>query len=178
VAKLGNASNLPGRAREQPAVSGFCHRLLSDFPKRWPQRFPLLLQVRHLKYVARFGVIEARQFPADNWREILIQRVKGIGLQFPEGAAQLVHDPVNRVEKETFFHFQLAAAQFPIGAEKKVKSKYFVLEFVQYSLADEAKISDVFFILASPNLAPVAAANDLETRLAHVFLLPRAISES
>jgi len=77
-----------------------------------------------------------------------------------------------------FLHFQLPAAQLPLGAQQEMKSKYFMFEFIQSSPAYETEISNIFFVFTPPNRAPILAADDFQPRLAHVLFLLEAMPES
>jgi hypothetical protein len=82
------------------------------------------------------------------------------------------------VKEDALFHLQLPAAQSPVCPKEKMKSKDFVLEFIQNPLADQTEIRDIFFIFATPHLAPVPAADNLEPRMAHMLLLLQTVTES
>ena len=69
--------------------------------------------------------------PADHATEILVDGVKGIRLKFAENPPQLLFDPVYLVEETAAVDFQLAAAQFPVRAQKKMVFEQGVLGIVK-----------------------------------------------
>ena len=96
-------------------------------------------------------------------------------MKFTEYAAQLALDAVDHVKERTAVHFQLATAELPIGAKKKMKAENPVFGFVQITLANETEIGDVFFVAATPDLTAVPPAEDFEPDMAHMFFLADAV---
>jgi hypothetical protein len=100
--------------------------------------------------------------------EILVERVEGVRLELAVYAAQLLLNPVDGVEEETAIHFQLAAAEFPVGAEQEVEAEQLVFLIVEITFADQAEIGDIFLVFSSPNLTPDLASEERETHMGHV----------
>src|ERR1043166_10059209 len=81
-----------------------------------------------------------REFEARRPVEILIQRKQRVGLQLPEDAAQLLFDPVDRVEKIATVDTEFARAQLPVGSQQKMVTEHAVLLAVQRAPGNETEI--------------------------------------
>jgi hypothetical protein len=107
--------------------------------------------------------------------EVFVQREQSVRLELAEGPAELLLDPVKRVEKRPAVDFHLAATEFPVRPQQKVKPECPVFGFVQKTPADQTEIRNVFLIAAPPDLPPLPAAKDLKPDVTHVFFLPHTI---
>ncbi len=79
--------------------------------------------------------------------EVFVNREQRVRLQFTEGLAELLFDPVQLMEKCAAFQVQLPAAELPIGSQQEVISEDAVLTFVQSPLANQAEIGGKFLVL-------------------------------
>jgi hypothetical protein len=59
-----------------------------------------------------------------------------------------------------------------------MKAKDSIFKIIQIMLAYQAEIRDVFLVFATPNRAPILAADDFEPCMTHVLLLQQAGPES
>jgi len=87
---------------------------------------------------------------ADGSSEILIQRVKAIGFELAENAAELLFDPVDGVGESCAIDFHLPAAEFLVRAEQEMIAEHVMLKIGQGATADQAKIGDIILIFSYP----------------------------
>jgi hypothetical protein len=73
------------------------------------------------------------------------------------------------MKEVTAIHLELAATEFPVRPQEKVKSEKPVFIIVQHSTADEAKVGNVFFPLARIGPPAIAAAAELQGNRAGVI---------
>lgn len=78
-------------------------------------------------------------------------------LQFAEGAAQLLLNPVHIVEERSAVNLQFAAAQAPIRAQQEVIFENAVFVFAQRAAGNQNKIGHELFILHAPHRFPLPA---------------------
>jgi len=121
----------------------------------------------------------AYRLPANHATEILVERVERVRLQFAKDPSEPLFDPVDHMEESAAVNFQLAAAQAPVGAQKKMVLEDGVLDFVESAPADEAEIGDVFLLLAGVDSPAFASPAKLERNRTDVLggngALPEAV---
>jgi hypothetical protein len=98
------------------------------------------------------------RFLLDHASKILVQGIQGVRLQFGEFPAQNLFNAVNVVEKSAAVDFQLAAAEFPVGAEEKEIPENAVFRIFQDAPANQGKVSDKLFPFTGVSVASRTAA--------------------
>ena len=115
---------------------------------------------------------------ADHAAEVFTQRVERVGLEFGEDASQPLLDPVDRMKESAAIHVELAATEFPVRPQDKVKPEKPVFVIVQHAAADEAKVGKVLFPLARIGPPAIAAAAELQGNRADVIRISGELSKT
>jgi hypothetical protein len=100
--------------------------------------------------------------PLDRATKVVIEGVERVGLQFRECAPQLPFNAVDGVKEGATVDLELAAAEFPVGAQEVVISEYFMVEIIEHAPANEAEVGHIFFALAGVGTAALTAAADFQ----------------
>lgn len=110
----------------------------------------------------------------DGTAEILIEREQGEGLQFTVNTAEFLLNTVNSVKKTAAIHTEPAAAETPIRAQQKMKTKDAIFVFIQGFFADQTKVGNVIFVFSAPDASAVFTGTILERDFAHISFLRQA----
>ena len=140
--------------------------LLCNLPQRRPNR-SWLGGLRHEDHIG----LRYRS------REIIVQRIQAVRLQFPKYTSQCLLNSIYRVKEIAAIHLHLPAAKPPIGAQQKVIPEYQVVGITQVAAAHEAEIGDVILVetgVAHPYV--LTHARD-QTDLAHELLFGDTLPE-
>src|ERR1019366_6693546 len=110
------------------------------------------------------------------------QRKQGVRLRFREGPAEFLFHAVHLVEEIAAIYVQPPAAQLPIRAQQKEKTKRPVLVFVQGALGHQTNIGHILFDLAAVGSPAVFTLGELERHRTRVLpdldALPVAVETS
>jgi hypothetical protein len=82
------------------------------------------------------------------------------------------------MKEGTAIHLQLAATEFPVRPQDKVKSEKPVFVIVQHPTADEAEVGNVLFPLARIGPPAIAAAAELQGDRADVIGFSRELPKT
>src|ERR1700722_3534135 len=103
----------------------------------------------------------ADRLAANNAAEILVERVEGVRLQFAEDPSEALFDAVDHMEEGAAVYLQLAAAQAPVSAQKKVVLEDCVLYLVESAPADQTEVGDEFLLFAGVDSPAFASPAEL-----------------
>jgi hypothetical protein len=82
------------------------------------------------------------------------------------------------MKEGTAIHLELAATEFPVRPQEKVKSENPVFVIVQYSTADQAKVGHVVFPLARVAPPAIAATAELQGNCTDVIRFRGELSKA